>query len=515
MKSPVQEPKLIEIKSFSDSRGALSVVEASKEIGFSCQRVYWLYDISDDKSRGHHAHKELSQFMFAASGSCSITLKGHGKTHTFKLDRKNQGLLIPPGYWREIADFSKDACCVVLASHEYDEDDYIHDEDKFHAWQAEQDNCTAVPFVDFKRSYEHLKADLNIAHQSVLESGYYIQGTQVQKFEHEFAQYCGTKHCVGVGNGLDAMTLLLRACDIGAGDEVIVPANSFIATALSVSLAGATPIFVDCDPQTYNLDPKYLEQAITPNTKAIIPVHLYGQAADMDAIKDIAKKYDLRIFEDSAQGHGSLYKGKKCGNLGDAAIFSFYPTKNLGAIGDAGAITTNDAALAQKLRKLGNYGSEVKYQHELLGVNSRLDELQAAYLRVKLPHLDQWIANRRSLADIYFQQLSDIEHIQLPHIPDFSNPVWHVFCVRVLDGNREGIIQFFKEHKIGYNIHYPIPMPAQEIYKDMDISPADYPVTDQYAQQIISLPLDAYHREEEIQHVCNLIKKFYKDKKVT
>ena len=505
-------PQIIDVRSFSDDRGTLNVVEASKELGFVCERLYWIYDVNDEESRGHHAHKGLSQFILAASGSFKITLKGFKTQFDFELNRRDQGLLIPPGYWREMHDFSNDACCIVLASHEYDTDDYINDEDEYLEWVEQREKNPDVPFIDFKRLYQHLEVPLQQAQKRVLERGYYIQGNEVDIFENSFADYCGTKHCIGVGNGLDAMTMLLRAHDIGSGDEVIVTANSYIATALSVSLAGAIPVFVDCDNQTYNMDVDALSDKITERTKAIIPTHLYGQAADIDTIRTIADTHnkDIRIFEDSAQAHGALYRGKKCGNLADGAIFSFYPTKNLGAIGDAGAITINDDEIAKKLRYLGNYGSTERYKHDILGVNSRLDEIQAAILSVKLPYLDGWIDARRKLAEIYIQKLGDIEQIVLPHVPNFAGPVWHVFCVRLQGAERNDLTKFMSENGVGYNIHYPISIPAQGAYADLKTDPSIYAISEAYSKSIISLPLDAYHTENEVMRVCDVIKDFFK-----
>ncbi len=286
-----------------------------------------------------------------------------------------------------------------------------------------------VAFLDLKSPHIELRTELEAAFDRTLNSGWYIQGNEVKQFEKEFAQYCEVEHCVGVGNGLDALHLILRGYDIGAGDEVIVPSNTYIATWLAASYAGATPVPVEPDPRTYNLDPTRIEAAITPRTKAIMVVHLYGQPADMDAINTIAKKHQLKVIEDAAQAHGARYKGKPVGTMGDAAGFSFYPGKNLGAIGDGGAVTTNDAALAHRVRVLGNYGSQVKYHNEVKGYNSRLDELQAAFLREKLKTLDEWNGRRQAIATQYLNQL-DATALVLPHVPDWASPAWHLFVVR-------------------------------------------------------------------------------------
>lgn len=504
-----QEPKLINVQDFSNEEGALNVVEAYKELGFLAKRAYWLYNIPGDITRGHHAHKELYQCMICMSGDFHVQLKGRRKTFDFHMDNRHQALIIPPGYWREITNFSEDGCCLVLASDEYDENDYIRDYNNFLSWEKAQQEINGVPFIPFDRQNTHLKLNIMQETEAVMNSGYYIQGSKLQLFETEFSQFCEAEHCVGVGNGLDALTLALKAYDIGEGDEVVVPANSFIATALSVSNTGATPVFVDNDPRTYNIDVSKIEDVITPKTKAIIPVHLYGQPADMSKIIEIAKKHGLKVIEDSAQAHGALYRGRKCGALGDAAIFSFYPTKNIGAYGDAGALVTNDKKLADKVRLLGNYGSSQKYHHSELGVNSRLDELQAAYLLAKLPYAEEWIEKRCSLATIYLSELDGIKGLVLPHVPDYAAPVWHVFCVRVTIGQRDKLIEHLKAHQIGYNIHYPVAIPGQECYAELNVDENTYEIAHRQSSELLSLPLDPYHTEDEIKYVCAKIKDFF------
>tara|TARA_B100000686_G_C16784834_1_gene974509 strand:- start:1127 stop:2293 length:1167 start_codon:yes stop_codon:yes gene_type:complete len=368
----------------------------------------------------------------------------------------------------------------------------------------------SVPFLDFQRTYQDLKIELDAAYQRVAASGHYILGPHVAEFENVFASICDARHCIGVGNGLEAITLVLQAWDIGEKDEVICAANSFVATALGITRAGATPVLVGADVQTYNIAPLEIEKAITPKTKAIVLTHLYGQPADMDAIMAIAAKYNLKVLEDAAQAHGALYKGKPVGALGDAASFSFYPTKNLGALGDAGAITTNNDDLASKLRKLRNYGSEKKYYHELLGNNSRLDELQAAFLLVKHTKLSEWNKRRRELADIYLKELSNIDGLIIPHVPEWAKPIWHVFAVRIKNNKRGALIDCLSDHSIGYNIHYPVPINAQECYKDLPSAQKPHPIADEQAKQLLSLPCDPYHSNEEIQKVCEIIKRFFK-----
>ena len=320
-----------------------------------------------------------------------------------------------------------------------------------------------IPFLDLKAAYLELAPEINAAIARVLATGWYILGSEVEAFEQEFANYCGAKHCIGVGNGLDALALALRALEIGTGDEVIVPSNTFIATWLAVSHCGAVPVAVEPHPETFNVDPARIEEKVTPRTKAIIPVHLYGQPADLDPILDIARKYNLRIIEDAAQAHGARYKGRRLGAHGNAVCWSFYPGKNLGAIGDAGAITTDDGGLADELRMLRNYGSREKYVHLMKGVNSRLDPIQAAVLRVKLTRLDDWNNRRAQCAGDYLEAFRD-SAFMLPHIPQWADPVWHLFVVRCLD--RDALQGALTARGIGTLIHYPIPPHRQVAYAD-------------------------------------------------
>jgi dTDP-4-amino-4,6-dideoxygalactose transaminase len=355
-----------------------------------------------------------------------------------------------------------------------------------------------IPFLDLKKPHDELQTELHTAFERVISSGIYIQGNECKQFENEFAQYCKVEYCIGVGNGLDALHLILRGYGIGAGDEVIVPSNTYIATWLAASYAGATPIPVEPDVQTHNLDPALIEAAISSRTKAIMVVHLYGQPADMDAINAIANKYGLKVIEDAAQAHGALYKGRQVGSLGDAAGFSFYPGKNLGAIGDGGAVTTNDAALAQRIRVLGNYGSQVKYHNEVKGYNSRLDELQAAFLRAKLPVLDAWNARRSAIAAEYLSRL-DASALVLPLVPDWATPVWHLFVVR--SKKREALQKQLAEAGIGSMIHYPIPPHRQGAY-DLKQS---LPLAEMLAYEVLSLPIGPIMSEENVSTVIKAV----------
>jgi dTDP-4-amino-4,6-dideoxygalactose transaminase len=358
-----------------------------------------------------------------------------------------------------------------------------------------------IEFLNLKRVNAPHQPAIQAAIQRVLDSGWYILGEETQAFEREFAQYCGATHCIGVANGLDALHLILRAYGIGAGDEVIVPSNTFIATWLAVSQTGATPVPVEPVEATCNLDPARIEAAITPRTRAIMPVHLYGQPADMDAINEVARRHGLRVIEDAAQAHGARYKGRRTGVLGDAAAFSFYPGKNLGALGDGGAITTNDDALAATLRKLHNYGSSVKYRHDIAGVNSRLDEIQAAVLRVKLPHLDTENAQRQALAACYLEALDGLP-LGLPAVLDGAEPVWHLFVVRVRQ--RESLQAHLSSRQIGHMVHYPIACHRQQAYAGRDW-PA-LPIAERLASQVLSLPMSPYLSREDVQAVADAVR---------
>ena len=363
-----------------------------------------------------------------------------------------------------------------------------------------------VPFLDLKAQYLELKEELDAAYQRVMESGYFILGQEVEAFEREFANYCDAKHCIGMGNGLDALHLILRAYGIGKGDEVIVPTNTFIATWLAVSYAGATPVPVEPDDRTYNINPATIEAAVTKRTKAIMPVHLYGQPADMDSINTIAKLHGLKVIEDAAQAHGARYKGRRVGSLGDAAGFSFYPGKNLGAYGDGGAVVTNDDELADKIRVLRNYGSRVKYHNEIKGYNSRLDELQAAFMRVKLAKLDEWNNRRRILAMEYLQNLQDITGLTLPYVPEWAEPVWHLFVVR--HPRRDALHKELCKADVGTLIHYPVPPHLAGAYMEMGWEVSAFPVVEQLAKTVLSLPIGPHCDFSSVAFVVDVIKNF-------
>lgn len=362
-----------------------------------------------------------------------------------------------------------------------------------------------IPFVSFVPMEKELDKEIRDAFERVYARSWYIEGVEDTNFEKAFARYCGVQYCVGVGNGLDALMLPLKALGIGQGDEVLVPSNTYIATALAVTYVGATPVFVEPRIDTFNIDPKRIEEKITKKTKAIMPVHLYGQPCDMDPIMEVAKKYGLYVVEDCAQAHGATYKGKKVGSFGDAAGFSFYPGKNLGALGDAGATVTNNEEIAEKVKALGNYGSDYKYHHIYKGNNSRLDEIQAAFLLTKLPHLDRMNIERRRIAERYTSGINNAKVIK-PFVLDECMPVWHIYGIRCYE--RNDLENYLNKHGIGTNKHYPIPMHMQECYKDLGITCGTLPIAEEISETELSLPMYYGMTDEEINYVIEVINKY-------
>lgn len=362
-----------------------------------------------------------------------------------------------------------------------------------------------VPFLDVGATYRELKTEIDAAVGRVLESGWYIGGGEVEAFEAEYAVYTGSKHCVGVGNGLDALHLALKAMGVGPGDEVIVPSNTYIATWLAVSYTGATPVPVEPDERTYNLDPTKLEAALTPKTKVILPVHLYGQPADLDPVLELARKRGLYVLEDAAQAHGAGYKGRRLGGHSDAVAWSFFPGKNLGAFGDAGAVTTNNPEIAERVRMLRNYGSKVKYVNEMAGYNSRLDPIQAAVLRVKLTRLDEWNTRRRQIAQFYLGALAD-SGVTLPYVPEWAEPVWHLFVVR--SGERDRLQKHLEASGIGTLIHYPIPPHRQPAYADQGIAEGRFPISEAIHREVLSLPIGPHLSLEQAKQVVDAVRSF-------
>jgi dTDP-4-amino-4,6-dideoxygalactose transaminase len=359
-----------------------------------------------------------------------------------------------------------------------------------------------IQLVDLKAQYDTIRDEITEAIQSVIDSSAFVGGNAVREFEREFAAYCDVKACVGVGNGTDAIYLVLRALGVGAGDEVITVAHTFIATSEAISMTGARPVFVDIKEDTMLMDPALLEAAITPQTKAIVPVHLYGQPCEMDAIMEIAERHGLKVIEDAAQAHGARWRGRRVGSMGDAACFSFYPGKNLGAFGDAGAVVSNDEELIERVRMFANHGRLEKYTHKMEGVNSRLDGLQAAILRVKLCHLDDWNESRRRHADFYFEALTGGD-LQMPVVHEHAEPVWHLFVVRVSD--RAGLQTALKQDGIATGVHYPVPLQQQPAYEDFGIARDSLPVTELVAGRVVSLPMYPELSSAQLETIVNAI----------
>jgi len=362
-----------------------------------------------------------------------------------------------------------------------------------------------IPLVDLKAQYQGIKPEIDDAIQSILDNTAFIGGQVVKDFEGNFASFCTADHCVGVASGTDALFLALQALDIGHGDEVIVPANSFIATSEVVTATGAKVVFVDVNEHSYNIDVSKIEAKITGRTRAIIPVHLYGQPADIDPINEIAKRHNLKVIEDSAQAHGAEYKGRRTGTLGDVACFSFYPGKNLGAYGDAGAVVTNDESIADKIRMMANHGRLKKYDHLFEGVNSRLDGIQAAILDVKLKHLEDWTSARRKVAATYNHLLSDLEEVVLPKEEPYAKHVYHLYVIQL--ANRDSVREFLKEKGISAGIHYPTPLPLLNAYDYLGHKPGDFPVSERLANEILSLPMYPELSNEQVESVADSVRK--------
>lgn len=366
-----------------------------------------------------------------------------------------------------------------------------------------------IPFADLRPLHAEVREDLDAAYRAVMASGWYVLGEEVARFEEEFAAYCGARHCITVGNGLDALHLILRGYGIGQGDEVIVPATTFIATWLAVTYCGATPVPVECDPRTYNLDPRRLPAAITAQTRAVIPVHLTGQPAEMAPILEAARRHGIKVVEDAAQAHGARYRARRAGGLADAAAFSFYPVKNLGALGDAGAVVTDDPDLGERIRALRNYGAAEKYRHTVKGFNSRLDELQAAFLRVKLRRLDTWNARRRALAARYLSELGGLDGLVLPTVAAGCEPVWHLFIVR--HARRDDLRTHLAAQGIETLLHYPIPPHRTEAYADRGWPAGSFPLAEEFARTCLSLPMGTHLSDAQVDHVVGAVTGFMRE----
>ena len=492
--------RILELPKIANSRGNLTFVEGGKHVPFDIRRVYYLYDVPGGAARGGHGHKALSQLIIAVSGSFDVLLDDGSARKKVHLNRSYYGLYICPLIWREIDNFSSGAVCMVIASDVYDEDDYYRDYSEF--LDGVRGAIMKIPFLDLGAAYRELKEEIDAAIARVLESGWYILGPEVESFEAEFASYCEAKYAVGVANGLDALILALRALGIRPGDEVLVPSNTYIATWLAVSEVGATPVPIEPDPSTHNIDPGRLAASITPRSRAVIAVHLYGQPADLDGVGAIARAHGLAVVEDAAQAQGARYNKRRIGSHGDIVCWSFYPAKNLGALGDGGAVTTNDTVLADRLRVLGNYGSRKKYHNEIRGLNSRLDPLQAAVLRVKLRHLDEWNDRRRRIAARYLEGLQGANVI-LPIVPSWADPIWHLFVVRSEQRARlqEGIAQA----GIATQIHYPIAPFQQPAYMNSGLRFSPLPIASRLAEEVLSLPIGPHQSLTDTDRIIEVV----------
>jgi dTDP-4-amino-4,6-dideoxygalactose transaminase len=366
-----------------------------------------------------------------------------------------------------------------------------------------------VPFLDLKIQYQSIKEEINPAIQNVLNDAAFVLGKAVYEFEQNFAKAHDVSFCSGVSSGTDGNHLALWALGIGPGDEVIIPVNTFIATAWGATLCGATPVFVDCKPDTYNIDPEQVKKAITPKTKAVVAVHLYGQPADMDALREITNAAGIHLVEDCAQAHIAEYKGKKVGGLGDIASYSFYPGKNLGAYGEGGAVTTNDPELAEKVKMLRDHGAHQKYYHESLGHNYRMDGIQGAVLNVKLKYLESWTNCRRNAASAYNEQLKDVEEIITPAESSFAKHVYHLYVIKLKNGDREALAEYLKEKGIATGLHYPVPLHVQKCFENLGYKKGDFPVAEELADTILSLPMYAELTSEQIKNVTDSIKEYF------
>ncbi len=536
---------------------ALVALEVEKQVPFQVARIYYVYGdasgaggtklgadaggdavLAGDASagafalHGQHAHRRGRQVVVCLRGRCRVHLDDGKSRAEFLLDRPDRGLHLGPMLWEEFW-LSTDGLLLALCDLPYDAADQIADRDEFQALvsatvaqpSAPTESAPParpapeLPFLDLKRVNARYEPALTLALAKVREQGLYVGGPQVAEFEAAFAAYCGTRHCVGLGNGYDALRLLLRASGLSLGDEVLVPANTFIASILAVLDAGLSPVLMEPDPSTFLLDPETVAAALTPRTRAVLAVHLYGCCAGIDVLREMAERHGLLLFEDAAQAHGAAWAGIKAGAWGKAAAFSFYPTKNLGALGDAGAVTTDDDCLAADLRALRNYGGETRELHRLLGANSRLDALQAAALLAKLPYLDQDNARRREIAHAYLERIQHPQ-VRLPaRPPEPEAHVWHLFVVR--SARRDALRAHLAERGIGTAVHYPTPPhqePALAILGQEPAlarlgqrsSPSDLslPVTEQLAREVLSLPLHPALTEAEVERVIDAVNSF-------
>jgi dTDP-4-amino-4,6-dideoxygalactose transaminase/dTDP-4-dehydrorhamnose 3,5-epimerase-like enzyme len=491
----------VSLTEHTDARGTLVAFERGTNAPFTVRRAYCLRNLPSTAIRGLHAHRQLRQLAVCLAGHCTLVLDD-GKTRSeHRLTVPSEGLLIESMVWREMRDFSADCVLLVLADREYDESDYIRDYDTFRSAIEGAAASPAKVTFNLRDAIEDDLAEIESAVRDVVEGGWFIHGPQHDEFEREFATLCATRHCCGVASGLDALSLILRGYiatgRMARGDRVIVPANTFIATILAIRSAGLVADLVEPDPASCNLGAAAAEQAIGPRTRAILPVHLYGRISPMPAISALAQSRGLLVIEDAAQAHGAEIQGRPAGSWGDASAFSFYPTKNLGAMGDGGAVVTNDDVLANQIRLLRNYGSARKYVHVAEGMNSRLDEMQAAVLRVRLRSLKRENTARQRLAAFYLKEIRNAD-VRLPAVPaNATEHVWHQFVVQV--GNRDDFRAFMETRGVETLVHYPIPPHRQECFPDL--AGLSLPITEELHKVVVSLPMSPAISDEQARQV--------------
>jgi dTDP-4-amino-4,6-dideoxygalactose transaminase len=503
--------KKIKIKTFSDTRGKLSALEISKQYKFNVKRIYYLHDLNTKFRRGQHAHKDLKQCIICINGAIKINFDTGKKEISHNLSHANEAILVEGVVWRDIEIKKKNSIILILASEQYRKSDYIKNKIDFSKFIKNNKKNIIVKYNCLDRCHKELNYKFLNAFENILSNNKYILANEVQRFEKKFAKFSNAKYAATCGNGYDALVLALRALNINTSDEIIVPANSFVATAMAVTNVGAKPVFVDCNENDYSINLKDLERKITKRTKVIIPVSLYGIPLDIEKINKIVRKHNLLVVEDASQSHGASFFSNKKFNYKTysnwkISTFSFYPTKNLGALGDAGAILTNDKDLLSKIKLLRNYGSVKKYNHEIIGINSRLDEIQASFLNIKLKYLRKWILKKRKIAKIYFKELKSIKRIKMLNPEIINKSVLHIFPIRVLNNQRGQFIDYLNKNNIETNIHYPISINNQAPYRKFKSKVLN---CDIIQNQIVSLPIDPYHNVDEILYVCKKIKEFY------
>lgn len=521
---PVQ---LIISPMFADRRGNLTFTEHENGLPWIPKRVFVIYDAPERELRGYHAHKSTHQCLICVRGCVNVLVDNGVGRNEVKLDSPTKCLLVPPMVWSSQNYLQAGSVLVVLASEKHIPENYIHDYAQFEKLsgatasfdavriKAGENSCknsdnpdvVRVKFLDIKAINKPFESQFHAAFSRVMESGCFVLGPEVEAFERDWSAYCGADHCVGVGSGLAALQLLLMAAGVEAHHEVIVPSNTYIATVLAITHAGAKPVFVEPNPLTHTLDADAVRCAITENTHTIMTVDLYGQTSDMDPISIIAKQHGLYVFSDSAQGHGAKYKDRITGSHCDASCFSFYPSKNLGAFGEAGAVVTNNAELADQVRILRNYGSRTRYRNECKGMNERMDPLQAAMLRCKIPHLSDLNKKRTDIASRYLAGLADIKWLTLPFIPEWSSPCWHLFVINAHD-HRDALAEHLTNCQVDNIVHYPIPPHMQECYQDLKLAKGSFPVAEKLSNGVLSIPVCPTLSDEQVDHVIQTIRCF-------